>query len=215
MKKNLIWMAGLVVAAAVGIGASRLGAESKDKKPAPPRTRIAFLNLTYVIKNYSKYQQFQIEIKGIVEPYQKRDAELRSQLEEVRKQAENPSIVPAKGEDRDENEKKEELDEKAKKIQRELEENAAKIKKMLGKRSDKEMKDMYSDVMEATQRYANSHDLDLVLHYNDAVTHEDFLSAQNIARKLNTGALMPLYWNPSMDISQDLVAILNRNANKD
>ncbi|HEY7428872.1 MAG TPA: hypothetical protein VH682_31870, partial [Gemmataceae bacterium] len=48
-------------------------------------------------------------------------------------------------------------------------------------------------------------------HYNDAVTPEDFMSPQNIARKLNTGALMPLYAAPGMDISQEVVNMLNYN----
>jgi Skp family chaperone for outer membrane proteins len=215
MKKKLFWMAGLLVAVAVIIGASQLWAEGKEKKPAPTRTRIAFLNLTYVVKNYDKYKEWEVEIKKSVVPYQERDAELQAKLKELREQAENPALVPAKAEDRKEKGKKAAIEEKAKKIQQDIDDNNAEIKLKLGKRSDEEMKTLYTDVMEATQRYANAHDLDLVLQYNDAVTQEDFVSAQNIARKLSSGALMPLYWNPSMDISQDLVAFLNRKMHKD
>ena len=57
-------------------------------QPTPARTRIALLNLTYVIKNYDKYKHFQEEIKGIVEPFQTKDADLRHQLEELRKKVE-------------------------------------------------------------------------------------------------------------------------------
>jgi Skp family chaperone for outer membrane proteins len=215
MKKNLLWMAGLLMTAAAIIGASQLLAESKDKKkPAPPRTRIVFINLTYVVKNCDKYQQFLVEIKEIVEPSQKRDAELRAQLEELRKQAEEPSLVPVKGEEGDKAASKKELEKQAKKIQQELKDNAAKIKKELAKRSDEEMKSLHADIEEAAQRYARSHDLDLVPYYNDAVTQEDMVSPQNITRKFNTGGFMPLYWNPSMDVSQDIVAILNRKMHK-
>lgn len=207
--RSVLWMGGVVVALAAVVGASRLWAESKEKKPAP-RTRIGIINLTYVIKNYDKYKEFQEEIKKYVEPYQKRDAELRQQLKELRSQAEKSSLVPAKGEDGDEKEKKEELEEKAKKIQRRIEENSEKIKKKLGQKSDEEMKIVYLDVSNAAQEYARSHELDLVLHYNDATTEQDYFSAQNIARKLNTGAFMPVYVKPSMDISKDLASILNQ-----
>lgn len=207
--RAVLWMGGVVVALAAVVGASQLWAESKEKKPAP-RTRIGILNLTYVIKNYDKYKEFQEEIKKYVEPYQKRDAELRQQLKELRSQAEKSSLIPAKGEDRDEKEKKEELDEKAKKIQRKIEENSEKIKKKLAQKSDEEMKIVYLDVANAAQKYARAHDLDLVLHYNDAITEQDFFSAPNIARKLNTGALMPVYSIRSIDISEDVVAILNK-----
>ncbi|HTU90963.1 MAG TPA: OmpH family outer membrane protein [Gemmataceae bacterium] len=170
---------------------------------APLRTRIAILNLTYVIKNYEKYKHFQEEIKGIVEPFQKKDVELRQKLENLRKEAGNvPRGQSAQGE---------ELEKQARDIQRQLEDNGAEIKLKLGKRSDDEMKIVYMDVIEAAQRYAASHDFDLVLHYNDAVTEQDYVSAQNIARKLNTGALMPLYFQRNMDISMDVVKMLNYN----
>ncbi len=211
--RAVLWMGSVVVASVVVIGASRLWAESKEKKPAS-RTRIGLVNLTYVIKNYDKYKEFQLEVKKFVEPFQERDAELRSQLEELRKKAAKPSLVPTAGEDSEEKTKDEALEEKAKKIQREIEDNNAKVKLKMGKRSDDKMKVLYKDVMEATQSYATTHDLDLVLHYNDAITHEDLLSAQNIARKLNTGALMPLYSKEELDISLDLVALLNQKMHK-
>jgi Skp family chaperone for outer membrane proteins len=187
-------------------------AQTQSNQPAaaatPARTRIALLNLTYVIKNYVKYQNFQNEIKGIVEPYQKKDADLRQQLESLRKKAEEAAAnrsTPSTQRD--------ELERQAKDIQRQLEDNGAEIKLKLGKRSDDEMRTLFMDVYDAAQHYASSHDFELVLHYNDAITKDDFLSAQNIARKLNTGALMPLYSLPSMDISMDLVKVLNYNVN--
>jgi Skp family chaperone for outer membrane proteins len=201
-------MSSLILAAVILIGAGRLWAENKDKKTTPP-TRIALLNLTYVVKNYDKYKHFQDEIKHVMAGYQKQDEKLRAQLEKLRVQAEknkdNSPIVPAKAED---------LEEKAKKLQRELEDNQAKAKKVMGKRSDEEMKLLYHDVEQAAKRYAASHDIDLVLHYNDAVAPEDYMSTQNIARKLNTGALMPLYWTKNTDISKELVEILNQDAEK-
>jgi len=183
------------------------GGRAQSQNPqaaAPARTRIALLNLTYVVKNYEKFKQFESEMKGIVEPFQKKDADLRQQLESLRKKATELSHQGA-------SEQRDALEKQAKDIQRQLEDNAAEIKLKLGKRSDDEMRTLFMDVYDAAQKYAASHDFELVLHYNDAVTKEDFLSSQNIARKLNTGALMPLYWNPSMDISMDVVRLLNYN----
>jgi Skp family chaperone for outer membrane proteins len=209
MKKKLLRMSGLILAALVLIGAGRLWAESQDEKPAP-RTRIGLINLTYVIKNYSKYQHFQEEIKQIVAPLQKHDQKLRAQLDKLRAQAqtkkEDSSLVPVKAED---------LEEKAKKIQRELEDNSEKAKRILGKRSDEEMRLLYRDVEQTAKRYAAAHELDLVLHYNDAITEADYYSTQNIARKLNTGALMPLYMTPGVDISKELVQLLEKSNKKD
>lgn len=211
--RAVLWVGGVVVALAALVGAGRLWAESKEEEPAP-RTRIAIYNLTYVIKNYDKYKRFQDEIKEYVRPYQKRDAELKEQLKELRGQAEISSLVPTKGEDRDEKTAKEELEDKAKKIQRKIEENAEMIKKKLGAKSDEQMKIVYIQVVSAAQEYAKSHGLDLVMQYNDATTPEDYLSAQTIARKLNASGLMPAYLKTSMDISGDLVKRLNEDTHK-
>jgi len=209
----VLWMSSVILASAAAIGASRLWAEDKAKKPAP-RTRIGLINLTYVIKNYDKFKQYEIEMKKLIEPFTQRHNELQSKLDELRKQATNPSLVPTSGENGREKTKDEEVEEKARKIQRDIEDNKAKIKLKMSKRSDDEMKVIYKDVMEATQCYATKYDLDLVLHYNDAITHEDLLSAQNVARKLNTGALMPLYSKEELDISMDIVTLLNQRMHK-
>jgi Skp family chaperone for outer membrane proteins len=211
--RSVLWIGSVVVAVAGVVGASRLWAESKDKKPAP-RTRIGLVNLTYVINNYDKYMQYREEIKKIIEPCQKRDAELRAKLEELRKKVENPSLLQTAGKDRNEKIEKEKLEKEVKEVQKDLEENKETSKKKLGKRSDDQMKVIYMDVMEATQSYATTHDLDLVLQHNDAITQEYLFSAQNIARKLSTGGLMPLYSKEEMDISQDLVVLLNQKMHK-
>jgi Skp family chaperone for outer membrane proteins len=193
----------LVVAGLCYVGSLRGQPPASTPQQATPtqptRTRIALLNLTYVIKNYEKYKTFQNEIKGIIGPFQEKDASLRRQLEELKK---NLEVHP---------DQTDEAQRKAKDIQRQLEDNSAEAKLRLGKRSDDEMKTLFLDVADAVQKYAASHDFELVLHYNDAVTETDFLSAPNIARKLNTGALMPLYYQRSMDISVDVVKLLNYN----
>jgi len=197
--KTVFRLGSLIVAAVVIFGASHLWAENKAKKPVAPRTRIGLLNLTFVIKNYDKYKQFQDEVKVLLEPFQTKDADLRQQLAELRKRAEaQPS-------------QREELERQAKDIQRKMEDNGLAIKLKLGKKSDEEMQLLYKDVAEAVERYATAHDLELVLHYNDAVTKKEFDSAKNIARKLNTGSLMPIYMVSGIDISTEIVDDLNQH----
>jgi Skp family chaperone for outer membrane proteins len=204
----MFWAGSVVVALAAVVGAGRLWAEGKDQKPAKPaalRTRIGLINLTYVMKNYKKYAKFQEEIKEIVKPFQERDAKLREQAEKLAKEARDSTVVQAKAEDREE---------KLKKIKHQIEANNDKAKKAVGKKSDTVMQTLYIDVMEAAQRYAAVHDLDLVLHYNDATTKEDYLSAPNIARKLQTGALMPVYTAQGMDITKEVAELLNSAGQK-
>jgi Skp family chaperone for outer membrane proteins len=197
----------LIVALAALAGAGRLWAEHKEPKPAKaaPRTRVALVNLSYVIKQYKKYTNFQDELKEASRTFQERDRKLRAQAEKLTKGAGNP-ILPAKAED---------SEEKLKKVQREIEDNGLKAKKTLGKKSDDAMKTIYMDIEEATKRYAAAHDIDLVMHYNDAVTPEELTSTPNIARKLQSGPLMPIYSAPGMDISKDILEVLNASMKKD
>jgi Skp family chaperone for outer membrane proteins len=214
--RAMLWTSGLIVALAALAGAARLSAENDENKDGETRTRIGFVNLTYVIKNYSKYKNFQDEIREIVEPYQHKDALLRQKMEKLRVEAqhiqEQASQSGKKGAAAAK--KREAIEIKAKKLQRDLEDNSANAKLNLGKRSDEEMKILFVDVEEAVKRYAASHDLELVLHYNDAIILGDYLSPPNIARKLNTPALMPLTTATGLDISKDIVDSLNYAARK-
>lgn len=245
MKTFWLRLVGFVLTVAIVVGASRLWAENKGKKPAP-RTRIGLFNLLYVIKNYDKYNQFQEETQSLVEPFRKRDAKLRARLEHLREQwpaskeqsahlapplpmsmpsyltpaqtekksTKDSPIRRAKAEEVDEVLKPEDLEEEAKKIQRDLEENRAEAKRKLGKRSDEEMRILFLDVYDAAQRYASKHELDLVMHYNDAITKEDYLSSQNIVRKLQNVALMPIYTSTGIDITKEIAESLNRSMHK-
>lgn len=214
VKKTVLAAGGFVILGVLCyVGASSSQAQQQSNYPQPaqnlppataaPRTRIALLNLTYVIKNYEKYKHFQEEIKSIIEPFQKRDTELRQAMENLRKEA-GPGVSQTNPPPAD-------LERRGKDIQRQMEDNQAEAKVRLGQRSDEAMKIFFLDVYDAATRYATSHDFELVLHYNDAIDRKDFLSAPNIARKLQTGALMPLICVDSLDISKDIVNMLNYN----
>jgi Skp family chaperone for outer membrane proteins len=200
--KKTVLAAGLVLALGVLCYVSQLGAQqNQPSQAAPPRTRVALLNLTYVIKNYAKYNTFQNEMKKVIEPFQTTDNQYLKEAEELKKQV--TATTPA--------DKRAEVEKRLKDLQRKVEDNQLEAKMVLGKKTDDEMKTVYMDVVAAAQGYATSHEFDLVLHYNDAVTKEDYFSPNNIARKLQSGALMPLYAAPGMDISQEVVSLLNYN----
>ena len=65
------------------------------------------------------------------------------------------------------------------------------------------------DIRTVVERVAQSRGFEMVLHFNDAVTPQDYWSPQNIARKMQAGALMPMYYVGGLDISNDVVTTLN------
>jgi len=196
----------LVLILAALIGAGRLWAESKEQKLAKPvpRTRVALLNLTAVIKNYDKYKYFQEEIKKVVDPFLRKELHLRQKAEALQKKFEEAANAAQPI-------SREEYEEQAKELRRKKEDLDTKARKAVGKKNDEAMKALFLDVEEAAKRYAIAHDFDLLLHYNDATTEEDMNCVQNIARKLKTEGFLPIYSAPGIDISKDIIELLNRN----
>ncbi len=108
--------------------------------------------------------------------------------------------------------KKAEIEKKLKQLKRDLEDNTTDAKNGLTKKSDDMVVILYKEVHSAAQRYAKAHDLELVLHYNDADDKTEpasFWSSANVARKMQAGACVPLYIAPGMDISLEIVAAMN------
>jgi hypothetical protein len=50
----------------------------------------------------------------------------------------------------------------------------------------------------------------MVMHFNDAVASVDLYQPGNVQRKLQTGACMPMYVAPGMDITNTISAMLNQ-----
>jgi Skp family chaperone for outer membrane proteins len=192
-----------VVALGVVVYVGRLWAQAPAAPVPPaaePRTRVALLNLTYVITKYNKYINFQNEMKKVVEPYQQKDKDKKALGENLAKEAQAPATTAAR---------RDAIEKELRTLQREIEDNKAEAKKVVDKKQEEQLKILYGDVQDACRRYAVAHNFDLVLHYNDATTKEDYYSAANIARKMQAGACVPLYATPGMDISEQVVATLN------
>jgi Skp family chaperone for outer membrane proteins len=174
---------------------------------APPTriggTRVAVFNLTAVIKSYTKFKTFQAELKAAVDPFQARDTAWKKEGERLAKEAQSPDTTP---------QRKEELEEQLKDLQRRIEDNKARASKALQKRQGEQLAELYSDVERAARRLAKDRGYDLILHYNDATDDADRRSEANVTRKMQAGALIPIFAGPGVDISEDVAAALNDRA---
>ena len=190
----------LVAVALVFVGRST----SEPKKAPAPRSRIAIINLSTVVKGYQKYQDFQAQVKEEIEGYQKKDKELRAQVEQLNREYEDKEQPE---------QNRQEIADKLTQLKRAIEDNASKAKASLGKKSDEQMIMLYKEVQQAVTRYAKANDLDLVLHFNDAdekTQAAERWSPQNVSRKMQAGACMPMYMAPGLDISEEIVEALNK-----
>ncbi len=201
MKRTVTYAAAVLMLGVAVYAGSRLWAQNTSgaARSAAPTTRIALINLPYVIKNYEKYKNFikqmQEEEKGYAE-------QIKSKKEsQERKDKELKSTVDAA--------KKDTLETDIKNLQREVEDLAAKARREMNKKGTDMMVLVYKEIRDAAWRHAQSNNFDVVLHFADGTTPDEMNSPQSIVPKMQAGGCVPLYWNPALDISGHVLYALN------
>lgn len=198
MKKLLGVGALLLATAGIGFLASKITAQNTAAaRPADLRSKVALLNLSHVLKNYTKAIAIQNDLKDMFQPLQTRQKAKAAQMQQLAKEAQ---VKP---------DQREILERQARALKRELEDLDNEAQTLLGKKQDETLVALYKDVQDASSRVAMSSGFDMVLHYNDATTSAEYWSPANIGRKLQAGACMPLFYSPGTDISLDVINALN------
>jgi Skp family chaperone for outer membrane proteins len=166
---------------------------------APPRTKIAVVNLQSVIRQYVKSRDLEVQYKSMYDNYNKdfegkkaRAVQLKSELEKA-----DASV-------------RDQLEQQLRNLQREADDMAEQAKKTLGKLRDEQAVQIYSEIEEAVKAYARSQDIELVLHFNDAIAPADLHNPAVVERKMATVGCMPIYVTPGMDITNMIAAMLNQ-----
>jgi Skp family chaperone for outer membrane proteins len=167
-----------------------------------PKTKIAIINLQHVVKSYDRWKQFEDEYKRNYKGYDAEFEKIKEQGLKLKERlnkmnATDPEAEPIK------------LQLKA--LDRQVQDLGDSAKQKLLKLQDEMSMQIYAQVEEAVSVYAKANDLDLVLQYNDGVQGQELHNPQNIQRKMQTGALMPVYAVSGMDISQTIILMLNQH----
>lgn len=165
-----------------------------------PRTRVAVVNMAFVIKNYQKFQATQQDSERQLKVMEDQLENKKKLLMGMKTETENPQTTP---------QRREQLEHDMRKVQHEMQEMGDDFKMQFGKRQGEVFVQMYREIQDAVQSYARASDLEMVFHYNDAVTPADMYHPMNIQRKLQGGGCMPMYIAPGMDISERIVSMLN------
>jgi Skp family chaperone for outer membrane proteins len=205
VKRKLIAATALAGTAALLIGVGAVWARPDTPAPAAPaaapvRTRIGLLNISYVLKNYKKYQTYQDDVKGEYDRFDKQAKELQLKMEALNKAMKDPQTNK---------DKLPGMEKEMKDLTRSLQDVQEDAKAALGKKGDDKMVEMYREIQNASIRLATERGFDLIMHYNDVVDNKDYYTAPNVARKIQAGACMPMYYANGMEISVDIVTALN------
>ena len=201
MKRTVAFVAGVLTLGVVVYAGSRLVAQpATAPRPAGAGTRVALLNLRFVIKHYEKYKAFMELMKKKDEDYLTVIKSKNLQAEKLRKEAQQQPNLPAT--------RREQIEQDLRNLQRDVEDLTAKARKDLAKQGSEEMVRVYKEIRDATYRYAKANNIDLVLHFEGAADDKELDNPVLIQRNFNVGCC-PLYWNASLDISYHVLTALN------
>jgi Skp family chaperone for outer membrane proteins len=201
VKKRLSYIAAGVLVLSVGVYLStKLWAQTPTAPQAPrAQTRIGLLNVGYVIMNYKKVETFKNEMKAYYTSCDDTMKKKSQELEARKKQLTDPTLTA----------QQDAIKKEITKLQREMEDLNAEVKKKMNEQGDQQTVIIYREMKDAASRYAVAHGLDMVMTYIDAVNEADFFNPMNVIGKMQQRACTPLYYDPSMDISKDIVIMLN------
>src|SRR5437016_5946572 len=167
---------------------------------APLRTRIAVINLQQAIKQYRKWNDFEQGYKNLYNQYNAEFERQKAQGLDLKSQLDK-AVDDAT---------KEKIQQAIKELERKVQDMGERAKKELGKMRDEQAQQIYQEVEQAVQAFARANDIELVMHFNDAVAPADYYHPLNVQRKLQTGACMPMYYAPGMNITDTISAMLNQ-----
>jgi Skp family chaperone for outer membrane proteins len=169
---------------------------------ASAKTRVALLNLKYVVMNYGKWKNFTEQLKSEYSKYEEQVKAMTNKMDGYKKQLAVTTDQTAK----------EQIEKEAKSLQRQMQDLADEAKATLGKKESDMLVIIYREVASAVASYAQAMDIDLVMHYNDAITESEMNSPPNIQRKMVTGPCTPLYYKANeIDISATILTMLNQH----
>jgi Skp family chaperone for outer membrane proteins len=167
---------------------------------APLRTRIAVVNLQQVIKQYRKWNDFEQSYNNLYKQYDARFQSEKAKGMELKTQLDKATDETTK----------ERVQQQIKDLERQVQDLGEAAKKQLGKMRDDQAQQIYQEVEQAVQAYARANDIEMVLHFNDAVAPADYYHPLNVQRKLQTAACLPMYLAPGMNITDTIATMLNQ-----
>jgi Skp family chaperone for outer membrane proteins len=204
VKRSMVFLAALATLAGATYLTSQMFAQGPGGAgPAPAACKVGLINMASVLKGYNKFSVYNNEIEKIRVEYEKKDGELKkTQVAWQKYYVESTDTA-----------KKEEAEKNLAQLLAAIDVNKKEYGIVRAKKSDEQMVQMWREVESAIQKFAAPNGFHLVMHYSEPLTDADKYSPQNIQRKLvgpgSSGGVCPVYFASSMDISPDIVNMLN------
>jgi Skp family chaperone for outer membrane proteins len=177
-----------------------VGRSLSDTKVTPPapQSRVALVNLTLVLKNYNKVKDWRERLQNEAERFQQTAVKQRAQVESLTKEASAADTTTSR---------REQIEGKVKRLRREMEDRQEKANKELTAKQNQMSEAFYAEVRRAAEHCARARGIELVLHYSNFGSEKP--DSPNVTTRLRERACMPLYAAPGVDITQELIDVLN------
>ncbi|MBM4068660.1 MAG: OmpH family outer membrane protein [Planctomycetes bacterium] len=205
MKKIVIMAGGLAVLTAAYLG--QLLAQTPATPPA--QTRVAFVNIVTVFQNYTKASTYKQEMEALLKPIKDKGERLKAEIMKWQQDLQNDPKVYG------DPTKREQYEQGILKNKRDLEDLGREAQRLVGKKNEEQVVQLYKEVNEAVKRHAQQQGFHIVLAYGEnQKSGADPLNFANISRKVQGmemgGAIVPMYMADGLDISMAVADSLNR-----
>ena len=200
-------VAGFAAVVAGVYGSTYLFANAPAQQAAVPQqgTRVAVVNIGEVFNKYKRSVAFKAELENTLKPYKDKAKTWQDQIkawDDALKSGKitNPADIAN-------------YQNSIKKNKRDLEDMGSDISRLLGKKQEENLVTLWKEVDMGISAVAKAYNYNLVLAFGDPIDKETLNLFPNVNRKMQAmdlGSTVPLYIDPSNDISGIVVYNLNK-----
>jgi Skp family chaperone for outer membrane proteins len=204
--KRFLLIAAAVSAVSTAFVVSRLAAQQGAAPvQAPAVTRVALINIAKVFQEYDKAKFYKDEMQRLAEPKKLLRDKLAKEIISWKQAMADPKFPI---------EQKERYERGIVNNQRQMEDLDREMRQLLGEKNEQQYVQLYKDVSDAVQRYAQANNFHVVLAYIEP-TQGDPFTITNILRKVQGmdmgGTVTGMFMAPGVDISSAVVDLMNQN----
>lgn len=202
MKRAFVYLSALVVGLA-GLTAQAQQPAGGGAPPAAPKSsgKVGVFNVARVMKDYQKWQYF---AKVMNDKRATAAADLGKLRAEIADLQDKIQKEPVKAQ-------QEAMTRTLVDKQRQFEDRERGVRKQLDEESAGHLKQLFGEIQACVKACVEANGYDIVFAYPDATTTEEMSSPLYYDLKLRPSAAMPFYVAPAADMTEILVATLNKH----
>jgi Skp family chaperone for outer membrane proteins len=205
LKRAFVYLSALIgIGGLVCLAGQAQGQQPGTGAPAPaPKAsgKVAVFNVARVMKDYQKWQYYAKVMNDKRVAAAGELGKVRNEITDLQDRIQKEPIQA----------KKDEMTKIMVDKQRQFEDRERGIRKQLDEESAAHLKTLFQEIQACVKACVEANGYDLVFAYPDATTVEETSSPLYYDLKLRPSAAMPFYVAPSADMTEILVATLNKH----